>query len=88
MAYFFFTKDILQGKTNDVYQTQEEKEVARDFTYIDDVVKGCLGALDIARKSTGSGGKKRVPTQLRVYNLGNTLPVLVGKLVSIIFLLN
>jgi UDP-glucuronate 4-epimerase len=84
MAYFFFTKDILQGKTIDVYQTQDEKEVARDFTYIDDIVKGCVGALDTAEKSTGSGGKKRGPAQLRVYNLGNTSPVPVGKLVTIL----
>ncbi|KAI9115113.1 hypothetical protein K1719_014126 [Acacia pycnantha] len=84
MAYFFFTKDILQGKTIDIYQTQEAKEVARDFTYIDDVVKGCVGALDTAERSTGSGGKKRGRAQLRVYNLGNTSPVPVGKLVSIL----
>ncbi|KAG4975473.1 hypothetical protein AAZX31_11G259600 [Glycine max] len=84
MAYFFFTKDILQGKTIDVYQTQEGKQVARDFTYIDDIVKGCLGALDTAQKSTGSGGKKKGPAQLRVYNLGNTSPVPVGTLVSIL----
>ncbi|KAF9663493.1 hypothetical protein SADUNF_Sadunf17G0056200 [Salix dunnii] len=84
MAYFFFTKDILQGKPIDVYQTQDKKEVARDFTYIDDVVKGCLGALDTAEKSTGSGGKKKGPAQLRVYNLGNTSPVPVAKLVSIL----
>ncbi|KAK7359302.1 hypothetical protein VNO77_01256 [Canavalia gladiata] len=84
MAYFFFTKDIIQGKTINVYQTQEEKQVARDFTYIDDIVKGCLGALDTAEKSTGSGGKKRGPAQLRVYNLGNTSPVPVGKLVAIL----
>ncbi|KAA8548371.1 hypothetical protein F0562_000055 [Nyssa sinensis] len=84
MAYFFFTKDILQGKTIDIYKTQGDKEVARDFTYIDDVVKGCIGALDTAKKSTGSGGKKRAPAQLRIYNLGNTSPVPVGKLVSIL----
>ncbi|OAY28304.1 UDP-glucuronate 4-epimerase 6 [Manihot esculenta] len=84
MAYFFFTKDILQGKPIDIYQTQDEKQVARDFTYIDDVVKGCIGALDTAEKSTGSGGKKKGPAQLRVYNLGNTSPVPVGKLVSIL----
>ncbi|XP_011003624.1 PREDICTED: UDP-glucuronate 4-epimerase 6-like [Populus euphratica] len=84
MAYFFFTKDILQGKPIDVYQTQDDKQVARDFTYIDDVVKGCLGALDTAEKSTGSGGKKKGPAQLRVYNLGNTSPVPVGNLVSIL----
>lgn len=84
MAYFFFTKDILQGKGINVYVTQEEKEVARDFTYIDDIVRGCVGALDTAEKSTGKGGKKRAPAQLRVYNLGNTAPVTVGKLVGIL----
>ncbi|KAE8677587.1 UDP-glucuronate 4-epimerase 6 [Hibiscus syriacus] len=84
MAYFFFTKDILQGKPIDIYKTHDQKEVARDFTYIDDVVKGCLGALDTAEKSTGSGGKKKGPAQLRVYNLGNTSPVPVGRLVSIL----
>ncbi|KAG6428366.1 hypothetical protein SASPL_112617 [Salvia splendens] len=85
MAYFFFTKDILHGKDINVYVTHEgDKEVARDFTYIDDIVRGCVGALDTAEKSTGSGGKKRAAAQLRVYNLGNTAPVTVGKLVGIL----
>lgn len=84
MAYFFFTKDILQGKPLTIFKTQDGKEVARDFTYIDDVVKGCLGALDTAEKSTGSGGKKRSAAQLRVYNLGNTSPVTVARLVAIL----
>ncbi|KAK8289073.1 hypothetical protein V6Z12_D07G166400 [Gossypium hirsutum] len=56
----------------------------RDFTYIDDIVKGCLAALDTAEKSTGSGGKKKGPAQLRVFNLGNTSPVPVSDLVSIL----
>lgn len=84
MAYFFFTKDLLQSKAINIYKTQDDKEVARDFTYIDDIVKGCLGALDTAEKSTGSGGKKKSPAQLRIYNLGNTSPVSVGKLVAIL----
>ncbi|XP_043720308.1 UDP-glucuronate 4-epimerase 6-like [Telopea speciosissima] len=84
MAYFFFTKDILHGKPITIYKTADDKEVARDFTYIDDVVKGCLGALDTAEKSTGSGGKKKGQAQLRIYNLGNTSPVTVGRLVSIL----
>ncbi|KAK9664538.1 hypothetical protein RND81_14G049700 [Saponaria officinalis] len=84
MAYFFFTKDILQGKPISIYKAHDGAEVARDFTYIDDIVKGCVGALDTAEKSTGSGGKKRGPAQLRVYNLGNTSPVGVGKLVTIL----
>ena len=56
----------------------------RDFTYIDDIVKGCLGSLDTAEKSTGSGGKKKGSAQLRVFNLGNTSPVPVTDLVSIL----
>ncbi|XP_010273604.1 PREDICTED: UDP-glucuronate 4-epimerase 6-like [Nelumbo nucifera] len=51
MAYFFFTKDIFQGKPITIYRTQDNKEVARNFTYTDDVVKGCLGALDTTEKS-------------------------------------
>ncbi|CAN6447738.1 unnamed protein product [Victoria cruziana] len=84
MAYFFFTKDILRGKPINVFTGPDGKDVARDFTFIDDVVKGCIGAIDTAEKSTGSGGKKRGSAQLRVYNLGNTSPVSVQKLVSIL----
>ncbi|KAK5785062.1 hypothetical protein PVK06_039607 [Gossypium arboreum] len=84
MAYLFFTKDIMKGKTITVYESPDKGSVARDFTYIDDIVKGCLGALDTAKKSTGSGGKKRGPAQLRIFNLGNTSPVPVSTLVSIL----
>ncbi|XP_009621323.1 UDP-glucuronate 4-epimerase 3-like [Nicotiana tomentosiformis] len=84
MAYFFFTKNILKGKSINVFEGSNNKSVARDFTYIDDIVKGCLGALDTAEKSTGSGGKKKGNAQLRVFNLGNTSPVPVTKLVSLL----
>ncbi|KAJ7962173.1 UDP-glucuronate 4-epimerase [Quillaja saponaria] len=84
MAYFFFTKDILQGKTIPIFEAANHGTVARDFTYIDDIVKGCLAALDTAEKSTGSGGKKKRPAQLRVFNLGNTSPVPVSDLVNIL----
>lgn len=84
MAYFFFTKDILRGKSITVFQSPEKGSVARDFTYIDDIVQGCVSALDTAKKSTGSGGKKTGPAQFRVFNLGNTSPVPVTKLVSIL----
>lgn len=84
MAYFFFTKDILKGKPIRIFEGANHGTVARDFTYIDDIVKGCLGALDTAEKSTGSGGKKNGPAQLRVFNLGNTSPVPVSELVSIL----
>ncbi|KAL7590689.1 hypothetical protein Lser_V15G38844 [Lactuca serriola] len=84
MAYFFFTRNILKGKSIPIFEAANHGTVARDFTYIDDIVKGCLGALDTAEKSTGSGGKKRAPAHLRVFNLGNTSPVPVSDLVSIL----
>eukprot|EP00249_Psilotum_nudum_P018429 c26799_g1_i1 orf=490-1785(-) len=84
MAYFSFTRDILNGKTISVFKGPKEMEMARDFTYIDDIVKGCLAALDTAKGSTGSGGKKKGAAPFRIYNLGNTSPVPVRKLVSIL----
>ncbi|MFS7925529.1 putative UDP-glucuronate 4-epimerase [Helianthus anomalus] len=69
MADFFFTKDILKRKPIPIFESGNHWTIARDFTYIDGVVKGCLGALDTTEKSTGSG---------------NTLPVPVSDLVSIL----
>ncbi|GLU10323.1 hypothetical protein SLE2022_271390 [Rubroshorea leprosula] len=84
MAYFSFTRNILQGKSITVYRGKNQVDLARDFTYIDDIVKGCLGSLDTAKRSTGSGGKKRGPAQYRIFNLGNTSPVTVPELVNIL----
>lgn len=84
MAYFSFTRDILQGKAITLYQGPKQVDLARDFTYIDDIVQGCLAALDTAKRSTGSGGKKKGPAQFRIFNLGNTSPVTVPNLVSIL----
>jgi UDP-glucuronate 4-epimerase len=84
MAYFFFTKDILKGKQITVFESPDGGSVARDFTYIDDIVKGCLGALDTAKKTTGVGGKKKGNAQFRIFNLGNTSPVPVTELIDIL----
>lgn len=45
MAYFSFTRRILRGEPVEVYG---EGEMARDFTYIDDIVDGVVGILDRA----------------------------------------
>ncbi|GLJ14768.1 hypothetical protein SUGI_0239540 [Cryptomeria japonica] len=87
MAYFSFTRNILQGKPVTVYRQKVKSaspELARDFTYIDDIVTGCVAALDTAGNSTGSGGKKTGPAKLRVFNLGNTRPVSVTSMVSLL----
>jgi UDP-glucuronate 4-epimerase len=43
MAYFSFTRKILAGEPIEVFGNGE---MARDFTYIDDIVDGVVGALD------------------------------------------
>src|SRR3546814_13457833 len=43
MAYFGCTRKILAGESIEVYG---QGRMARDFTYIDDIVDGVLGALD------------------------------------------
>jgi UDP-glucuronate 4-epimerase len=43
MAYFKFTKAILEGRPIDVYNHGKMK---RDFTYIDDIVAGVISVLD------------------------------------------
>lgn len=43
MAPFKFTKNIIEGKTIDVYNNGKMK---RDFTYIDDIVSGVISALE------------------------------------------
>ena len=62
MAYFGFTKKILAGEPIEVYG---EGKMARDFTYVDDIVDGILGSLD---NPPASG-------EHRVLNIGDSRPV-------------
>jgi UDP-glucuronate 4-epimerase len=43
MAAAIFAKAILEGRPIDVYN---EGRMQRDFTYVDDIVKGVLATLD------------------------------------------
>ena len=62
MAYFAFAEKIMRGDPIEVYG---EGRMARDFTYIDDIVDGILGALDHPPHGR----------QPRILNIGNTQPV-------------
>lgn len=62
MAYFGFTEKMLRGEAIEVYG---EGEMARDFTYIDDIVDGVLGVLD---HPPAAGGHE-------IYNIGDNDPV-------------
>ena len=62
MAYFSFTQKILAGAPIEVFG---EGRMARDFTFIDDIVDGILGALD----RPPEGGDHRI------LNIGDSHPV-------------
>jgi len=69
MAYFSFTRKILAGEAIEVYG---EGRMARDFTYVDDIVDGIIGVLD--RPPPGD--------QPRVLNIGDSRPVGLMDMIS------
>jgi UDP-glucuronate 4-epimerase len=62
MAYFSFTKDIIEGNPIKVFN---HGQMRRDFTYIDDIVEGILGAVDASPQKDEKG------VAHKIYNLGN-----------------
>jgi UDP-glucuronate 4-epimerase len=72
MAYYAFARAIAAGEPITVY---DGGRLRRDFTYIDDIVRGVLGALD--RPPEG-----RVPA--RLLNIGNHRTEEVGTLVRLL----
>ena len=72
MAYYKFTAAILKGAPIEVYGGGALK---RDFTYIDEIVKGVLAALDRPPQRDGEE-----PHHL--YNLGNDRPESVSSLIE------
>ncbi|HWA51422.1 MAG TPA: SDR family NAD(P)-dependent oxidoreductase [Dongiaceae bacterium] len=74
MAYYKFTARILAGEPIDVYGAGELK---RDFTYIDEIVKGVLAALD-------RPPRREEEEPHRIYNLGTDHPESVNDLVAAI----
>ena len=71
MAYFSFTRKILAGEPIEVFG---EGQMARDFTYIDDIVDGILGALD----NPPPAGENRI------LNIGAGRPVGLMDMISIL----
>ncbi|HXF29621.1 MAG TPA: NAD-dependent epimerase/dehydratase family protein [Chlamydiales bacterium] len=68
MAYFLFTKAILEGRTIDLFHNGVMR---RDFTYVDDIVKGIVQSLSIENGN-------------HLFNLGNNKPESVERLVELI----
>ncbi len=75
MALFKFTRAILEGEPIDVYN---HGDMARDFTYVDDLVEGIRRLIDVAPPAPGDGveGDSLSPVApWRVVNIGNSAPV-------------
>ncbi len=86
MALFMFTRAILAGQPITVFN---RGEVARDFTYVDDIVEGVLRALDrTPQPDSGWSGAAPDPgssaAPYRLYNIGNRQPVKVARLIAIL----
>ncbi len=73
MAYFKFTKSIVEGKAIDVYNNGD---MMRDFTYIDDIVEGVCRIIDKVPQIDAAPYK--------VYNIGNNNPVKLMDFISTI----
>ena len=78
MAYFLFTKAILEGQPIKVFNHGKMK---RDFTYIDDIVEGIVRVIErVPQKRLDN------PTQApyQLYNIGNNKPTELLRFVEVL----
>jgi UDP-glucuronate 4-epimerase len=69
MAYFGFTQKILKGEPIEVFG---EGKMARDFTYISDIVDGIVGVID----HPAAAG------EARLFNIGDSAPVPLMQMIA------
>lgn len=65
MAYFKFTNKIVKGESIQIYNNGDMK---RDFTYVDDIVRGVTAVMQKIPEKTEDG------VLYKVYNIGNSKP--------------
>ncbi len=86
MAYFLFTKAILEGRPIDVFN---HGHLQRDLTYIDDVVEGVVRTSDHTAQPDPEWNAARPDPSTsaapyRLYNIGNNSPVELMQLIGIL----
>lgn len=86
MAYYKFTKKIMENKPIDVYNYGKMK---RDFTYIDDIIDGVYKTLFfIPKENTNWNAENPNPSfskaPFRVYNIGNNKPENLMDFISVL----
>ena len=65
MAYFKFTNKLVKGEPIEIYNMGD---MDRDFTYIDDIVKGIVNVMQKSPDETEDGAP------YKIYNIGNNKP--------------
>jgi UDP-glucuronate 4-epimerase len=86
MAYFKFTKSILEGEPIDLYN---HGKMRRDFTYIDDVVEGVVRTLDAIPSPNPHWDATRADpatssAPYRIFNIGHNEPVDLLRFVEVL----
>lgn len=82
MALFKFSKGILEGTPIDIYN---HGEMWRDFTYVDDLVRGIRGLIDAVPGQTPVEGDSLSPVApFRIVNIGNSDKVRLEDFISAI----
>jgi UDP-glucuronate 4-epimerase len=81
MMPWIFTGRILRGEPIPVFN---HGEMARDFTFIDDIAAGVIAALDHAPADDGSRKPGGSQAPHAIYNLGNSQPEPLMKVIAII----
>jgi UDP-glucuronate 4-epimerase len=87
MAYFIFTKSILESKPIEIFNYGKMK---RDFTYIDDIIEGIVRIMykvpepDPEWKNKNDHNISKSFAPYRLYNIGNNQPVELENFVSTI----
>jgi UDP-glucuronate 4-epimerase len=86
MALFLFTKNILAGLPIDVFNDGHHQ---RDFTYVDDIVKGVLAAVDhvASPDPTWVSDHPNPSTSYvpyRIYNIGNQTPISLLRYIDVL----
>ncbi len=71
MAYFDFTRKILSDQAIEVFG---EGRMARDFTYVDDIVDGILGVVEHPARAG----------EARIFNIGDSRPVPLMEMITLL----